>query len=99
MGSTVPTGREEATVSLIVGLPGELHSVARASGSNYIDLQPLLAQKSEGGPSQFRRAPAACGGINDGEEAIHFGREPTCNANFRSTKIYSRRLHKERITE
>ena len=43
MGSTVTADREEATVSLIVGLPGELHSVARASGSNYIDLQPLLA--------------------------------------------------------
>ena len=77
MGSTVTANREEATVSLIVGLSGELHSVTRASGSNYIDLQPLLAQQSEGGPSQFRRAAATGGGINDGEEAIHLGREPT----------------------
>src|SRR5713101_187596 len=72
---------KKVPVALIVGLAGKLHSVTLAGRSDDVNLQSFLAQTCESRSRKFRGAAATGGGVDDGEETIHFERERNRNAN------------------
>ena len=59
---------QESAVSLIVSFAREFRGVAGTGGSDHVDAQPVLAQSGECASGKLRRAPAACGGIDDSNE-------------------------------
>jgi len=97
VSGAITTDGKKAPVALIVGLAGKLHGVARTRRSDNIDLQPFLAQTRQSRSGEFRGAAATGGGVDDGEETIHFERERTQNSNFRSTQLFPNWLYNGRI--
>jgi hypothetical protein len=70
----VAADRKKAPVALLVRFAGKLHGMAPAGRSDDVNLQSFLAQTRERGSREFRGAAATGGGVDDGEESIHWER-------------------------
>ena len=77
MGRSISSDGEKLTVALIVSFARKLDGMSRASRSDTVHVQPVLAQTSQRSSGEFRRAAATGGRVHDGEKSLHRSEEKT----------------------
>src|SRR4029077_12153849 len=70
VGGAVAAYGDEAALILLVSLASEIGGVTRAGGSDYVNVEAVLAQAPDRGASQLGGAAAARGGVDDGEKGF-----------------------------